>query len=126
MTRSRIAIVLAFFGAVAFASRAEDVSFRNTVQPILARYGCSSGACHGAAAGQNGFKLSLRGYDDEGDWRAITRGAQGRRIDPADPVHSLLVLKPLNLVPHKGGERFKPDSAATIKLTHYRAFRPDV
>jgi hypothetical protein len=121
MSASRIAIVVWFLGAAALAARAEVVSFRNTIQPILARYGCSSGACHGAAAGQNGFKLSLRGYDDDGDWRAITRGAQGRRIDLADPVHSLLLLKPLNLVPHKGGERFKPDSAETRLLAEWIA-----
>ncbi|MDB5319874.1 MAG: hypothetical protein JWN40_1505 [Phycisphaerales bacterium] len=95
---------------VAGTTRADDVSFRNTVQPILAKFGCSAGACHGAAAGKNGLKLSLRGYDDEGDYRAITRAAQGRRIDLADPAKSLFVLKPLNLVPHKGGERIKPDS----------------
>src|SRR5256884_4574747 len=41
-----------------------DWSFRNHIQPILAKNGCSAGACHGAAAGQNGFKLSLRGYED--------------------------------------------------------------
>lgn len=91
-------------------ARAEPVSFRNTVQPILAKFGCSSGACHGAAAGKNGFKLSLRGYDDQGDYLAITRGAQGRRIDLADPGSSLFLKKPLNLVPHKGGERFPVDS----------------
>ena len=45
-------------------SAADEPSFRNQVQPILARFGCSAGACHGAAAGQGGFKLSLRGYDD--------------------------------------------------------------
>src|SRR6185295_5617787 len=50
-----------------------DHSFRNHVQPILARFGCSSGACHGAAAGKSGFKLSLRGYDDEGDYAIMTR-----------------------------------------------------
>jgi hypothetical protein len=80
-------------------------SFRNNVQPILAAAGCSSGACHGAAAGKNGFKLSLRGYDDDGDWRAITRAAMGRRIQPADPAHSLLLLKPSGAVSHKGGVR---------------------
>ena len=85
-------------------------SFRNHVQPILAAAGCSSGACHGAAAGKNGFKLSLRGYDDEGDWRAITRHALGRRINPADPARSLLLLKPTGAVPHKGGERVKVGS----------------
>jgi hypothetical protein len=86
-------------------------SFRNHVQPILAKAGCSLGACHGAAAGQGGFKLSLRGYDDEGDYLTITHAAVGRRITPADPARSLLLLKPTNAVPHKGGERFKPGSA---------------
>src|SRR5262249_7259904 len=81
-------------------------SFRNDVQPVLAKASCSSGACHGAAAGQNGFKLSLRGYDDEADFRAITRHALGRRIVPEDPGRSLLLLKPTGAVPHKGGPRF--------------------
>src|SRR5689334_2122994 len=85
-------------------------SFRNNVQPILAAAGCSSGACHGAAAGKNGFKLSLRGYDDEGDWRTITRHAVGRRVNPADPAHSLLLMKPTTAVPHKGGEKIKVGS----------------
>ena len=89
---------------------AADVSFRNQVQPILARYGCSGGACHGAAAGQGGFKLSLRGYDDEGDYLTITRSAKGRRVCLEDPVRSLFLLKPAKLVAHKGGERFKADS----------------
>jgi hypothetical protein len=87
-----------------------EMSFRNHVQPILAKTGCSMGACHGAAAGQGGFKLSLRGYDDEGDFLALTRGAMGRRITPADPARSLLLLKPTAAVPHKGGDRFKVNS----------------
>ena len=85
-------------------------SFRNHVQPVLAKAGCSSGACHGAAAGQNGLKLSLRGYDEEGDFRAITRHALGRRIVPSDPGRSLVLLKPTGALPHKGGVRFETDS----------------
>ena len=85
-------------------------SFRNHVQPVLARYGCSSGACHGAAAGKNGFRLSLRGYDDEGDHRALTRHALGRRVDLEDPGRSLLLLKATGAVAHKGGARFEPSS----------------
>jgi hypothetical protein len=87
-----------------------DWSFRNHVQPVLARNGCSAGACHGAAAGQNGFKLSLRGYDDQSDWIALTRGAAGRRIAPSDPARSLMLLKPTGAVPHKGGKRFDTNS----------------
>jgi hypothetical protein len=87
-----------------------NITFRNHVQPVLAKFGCSSGACHGAAAGQNGFKLSLRGYDDEGDYLALTRQALGRRIIPADPGRSLLLLKPTAALPHKGGKRFEVGS----------------
>jgi len=86
-----------------------EVSFRNQVQPILARYGCSSGACHGSAAGQGGFRLSLRGYDEEGDYLSITRSAQGRRVTLEDPARSLLLLKATKMIPHKGGEKIKAD-----------------
>ena len=85
-------------------------SFRNHVQPVLAKNGCSAGACHGAAAGQNGFKLSLRGYDDQGDFLTLTRGAVGRRVIPSDPGRSLMLLKPTGAVPHKGGKKFEVDS----------------
>src|SRR2546427_376467 len=96
--------------STAAALAVTNITFRNHVQPVLAKFGCSSGACHGAAAGQNGFKLSLRGYDDQGDWKALTRNALGRRIVPSDPSSSLLVQKPTGVVPHKGGVRFAPDS----------------
>lgn len=85
-------------------------SFRNHVQPVLAKAGCSAGACHGAAAGQNGFRLSLRGYDNEGDFLALTHQALGRRVIPSDPGRSLMLLKPTGAVPHKGGKRFEVGS----------------
>ncbi len=85
-------------------------NFRNHIQPVLTKTGCNSGACHGAAAGQGGFKLSLRGYDDDGDFRSITRSALGRRVTVAEPAHSLLLIKPTSAVPHKGGERFTTNS----------------
>lgn len=97
----------------AAASAAEPVptpSFRNQVQPILTKAGCNMGACHGAAAGKNGFYLSLRGYNDEADWQAITRSGGGRRIALADPGRSLLLLKATGTVPHKGGKRFDTGS----------------
>lgn len=96
-------------------------SFRNNVQPVLAKFGCSSGACHGAAAGQNGFKLSLRGYDDEGDYLTLTRQARGRRIVPSDPGRSLMLLKPTGAVPHKGGQRFDIDSVEYRILSEWIA-----
>ena len=85
-------------------------TFRNNVQPVLAKTGCNAGACHGAAAGQNGFRLSLRGYDDQGDYVALTRQSLGRRVNLADPGRSLLLLKATGTIPHKGGKRFEVDS----------------
>ncbi|HEY4263174.1 MAG TPA: DUF1549 domain-containing protein, partial [Schlesneria sp.] len=85
-------------------------TFRNHVQSVLSKMGCNSGACHGAAAGKNGFKLSLRGYDPEADFFSITRQARGRRVVPDDPGRSLILTKPTGMIPHKGGVRFAEDS----------------
>lgn len=85
-------------------------SFRNQVQSVLSKTGCNMGACHGAAAGKNGFKLSLRGYDPEGDFFWLTRQARGRRIVPHDPGRSLVLTKPTGAIPHQGGVRFSEDS----------------
>lgn len=85
-------------------------SFRNHVIPVLTKTGCNMGACHGAAAGKNGFKLTLRGYDPEADYSVLTREAIGRRISPQDPGRSLVLLKPALLIPHAGGRRFGADS----------------
>lgn len=78
-------------------------SFRNDVQSVLTKQGCNMGACHGALSGKGGFILSLRGYDSEADYLAITRQARGRRIELADPGQSLLLAKPTGALPHKGG-----------------------
>ncbi len=85
-------------------------SFRNHVIPVLTKTGCNMGACHGAAAGKNGFKLTLRGYDPDADYNVLTREAVGRRIAPQDPGRSLVLLKPALLIPHAGGRRFGVDS----------------
>ena len=95
---------------VAGMDKPAEWTFRNHVQPVLAKFGCSSGACHGAAAGQNGFKISLRGYDDDGDYLSLTRNTLGRRISLMEPAKSLLLTKPTGAVPHKGGIKFDTDS----------------
>ncbi len=97
------------------------VSFRNHVQSVLAKAGCNSGACHGALAGKNGFKLSLRGYDADADWFMITRQARGRRIVPDDPARSLFVTKPTAAIPHKGGVRFEVGSPEYRALVRWIA-----
>ena len=85
-------------------------SFRNQVIPVMTKVGCNQGACHGALAGKNGFKLTLRGYDPEVDYDTLTRQSVGRRVSLADPSASLILLKPTFTIPHGGGKRFSTDS----------------
>ena len=85
----------------------KPVSFVNDVIPALTRTGCNMGTCHGAAAGKNGFKLSLRGYAPEWDYLAISRQSRGRRINTTQPLQSLLLRKPLMEVAHIGGKALK-------------------
>lgn len=86
------------------------VSFVKDVMPILNKASCTSGPCHGAAKGKNGFKLSLRGYDPEFDYRAIVHDMSGRRFNRTDPAKSLILLKPAGQIAHGGGLRFEQDS----------------
>jgi hypothetical protein len=95
---------------VSEAAAARAPSFVQDIEPLLTRAGCNSGGCHGKLAGQAGFKLSLRGYAPELDHAWLTTDLSGRRINPAFPADSLLVLKPLGLVPHEGRVRFEPGS----------------
>jgi hypothetical protein len=92
------------------ASRPLD--FANDIVPLLTRYGCNAGGCHGKASGQNGFKLSLFGFDADFDYDALLKEARGRRVFPAAPDQSLLLTKPAGQVPHGGGRRFAPDHEA--------------
>ena len=85
-------------------------SFKNNVIPVLTKVGCNQGACHGALAGKNGFKLTLRGYDPDVDYDTLTRQSVGRRVSLADPASSLMLLKPTFTIPHGGGKRFTTDS----------------
>ena len=85
-------------------------SFRNHVIPVLTKAGCNQGACHGALAGKNGFKLTLRGYDPDVDYDTLTRQSAGRRVSLSEPAHSLMLLKPTMAVPHGGGKRIEVDS----------------
>ena len=80
--------------------------FLTEVEPVLTRFGCNQGACHGKMAGQNGFRLSLRGYAADWDYNWIAREFDGRRIDRGHPEGSLLLLKPTGAVAHGGGKLF--------------------
>ena len=85
-------------------------SFLHEIMPLLTRHGCNQGACHGKGNGQNGFRLSLRGYAPELDHAWLTREFLARRIDTADPGESLLVRKAMGEVMHEGGRLFSRNS----------------
>lgn len=95
---------------VQFDENAQRWSFSHDVQSVMSKAGCNMGACHGALAGKGGFRLSLRGYDNQHDFMSITRAARGRRIEMADPGRSLLLAKPTGAIAHKGGVRLDVDS----------------
>jgi len=80
------------------------VDFIRDVNPVLSRLGCNQGTCHGAQAGKNGFKLSLRGYDPIFDLRSLIDDLGARRVNFASPRDSLILAKPLGKVPHVGGK----------------------
>jgi hypothetical protein len=86
------------------------ISFEKDVVPVLTRTGCNTGACHGAARGKDGFRISLFGYDPVGDYQRITREIGVRRINLAVPEDSLLLKKSTGAVQHTGGKRFEADS----------------
>jgi Protein of unknown function (DUF1553)/Protein of unknown function (DUF1549) len=88
----------------------EPIDFVREVVPILGKVGCNQGTCHGAQAGRNGFKLSLRGYDPLFDYRALVDDVSGRRFNRAMPAQSLMLLKPTQGVPHGGGFLFSEQS----------------
>ncbi len=100
------------------ASTPRSVSFVNDVIPVLTKTGCNSGPCHAKAGdGQNGFQLSLLGYEPDEDYEHLVKEGRIRRIFPAAPDRSLLLLKATAGVPHGGGRRLEKDSA------EYRALR---
>ena len=85
-------------------------TYLKDVAPILNKAGCTSGPCHGAAKGKNGFKLSLRGYDPQFDYEALLYDLSGRRFNRAEPGKSLMLAKPTQEIPHGGGQRFEQTS----------------
>lgn len=125
MMRFLLGGLLGFCLASHALGQAPAPSFRNDVEPILTRLGCNQGSCHGKGAGQNGFRLSLRGYAPEWDHEWLTREFTARRVNPADPEASLLLRKPSGRTPHEGGVLMRPGSRAyQVLLDWVRAGAP--
>ncbi|MCI0456892.1 MAG: DUF1549 and DUF1553 domain-containing protein [Gemmataceae bacterium] len=125
--RNLVAVLLLLsLGADARADRgsgggklSRPVYFNTDVVPLLTKLGCNSGGCHGKASGQNGFKLSLLGYEPEVDYEAIVQEARGRRLFRASPPHSLLLLKATGTMAHGGGKRLEAGSKDYQTLLHW-------
>ena len=103
------------------AAKERPVSFRNDVMPVFMRLGCNTGNCHGAARGKDGFRLSLFGFDPDGDHYRITREMAIRRANLALPQESLIVLKSAGKVPHTGGQLFQEGDAEYDTLVRWLA-----
>jgi hypothetical protein len=86
------------------------INFPNQVVPIFTKLGCNSGGCHGKRAGQNGFRLSLLGFEPELDYMTLVKESRGRRLFPASPDQSLLLAKATGRMPHGGGRKMDPAS----------------
>ena len=88
-----------------------SVSFVNDVMPVLTKAGCNSGVCHAKAVnGQNGFRLSLLGFEPQDDYVHLLKEGRGRRLSMASPESSLILSKASGQVPHRGGVRLNKES----------------
>jgi hypothetical protein len=86
------------------------LNFTNQVVPVFTKLGCNSGGCHGKLAGQNGFRLSLLGFEPDLDFTTLVKEGRGRRLFPANPDASLFLMKATGRAPHGGGKKMDPDS----------------
>ena len=96
------------------------ISFVNDVVPVLTKAGCNSGKCHAkAGGGQNGFQLSLLGFEPQEDYESLVKEARGRRLFPAAPEQSLILRKASGQMPHGGGIRLAEDSEGYALLRRW-------
>jgi hypothetical protein len=97
------------------------INFPNQIVPIFTKNGCNAGGCHGKSSGQNGFKLSLLGFEPTEDYEYLMKEGKMRRVFPAAPERSLLLLKGAAVLPHGGGKRLDPESDDYRLLTRWIA-----
>ncbi len=95
------------------------VSFENQIIPLLTKAGCNSGGCHGKAEGQNGFKLSVFGFDPFADYQSLIMEGRGRRVFAASPESSLLVAKASARIPHGGGKKITEGTLPYKRLVRW-------
>lgn len=104
---------------VAAAGELLPLHFARDIIPLLSKAGCNAGSCHGKQGGQNGFALSVFGFDPQADYEALVSEGHGRRLFPSAPEHSLLLTKAINRVPHGGGRRIEATSQEYRRLLRW-------
>lgn len=110
--RFALAFLCCYSAVHVSAVSGQAATFDRDVMPLLTQAGCNSGACHGAATGRGGFRLSLYGQDPELDYERIVLELGGRRVNPIDPEESLLLRKAGEFIEHGGGVRLDVGSQA--------------
>ena len=119
MIRRGVQLVMLLFAALpagAVEETRDRLDFRTGILPLLTKAGCNAGACHGAAVGQGGFRLSLLGYAPEEDYASLTRERGGRRLDRDAPAESLFFRKGSGQLDHEGGRKIQRGSEAERTL----------
>jgi len=86
------------------------INFTNQIIPIFTKMSCNGGGCHGKSGGQNGFRLSLLGFEPEIDYVSLAREERNRRILVTAPDNSLFLTKGTGQVAHGGGRKMEVDS----------------
>src|SRR4051794_41958236 len=122
-----IAAIAIMLLATHVATAQPQPSFKLDVMPVLMAAGCNSGSCHGSARGKDGFRLSLFGFDPDGDYYRLTHEQPKRRLDLSIPTECLFIEKATGAVPHSGGgppNKSEPPFKTTIPPPPTRAPPP--
>jgi hypothetical protein len=112
---ARVPLVVERFGADPPLDLAVDVV------PVFTKHGCNGGGCHGKSGGQNGFRLSLLGFEPAEDHEHLVKEARGRRVSLVAPEESLLLAKATALVPHGGGRLIETGSPSERTIARWIA-----
>jgi hypothetical protein len=115
-------VILCLLLAVPRLGNADEgpLSFVNEVMPVLTKSGCNAGVCHAkAGGGQNGFQLSLLGFEPVDDYEHLVKEGRGRRLNFAAPDQSLLLLKATGTTRHGGGVRMETNSESYAVLRQW-------
>ena len=88
----------------------DSAYFLRDVMPLIGELGCNATSCHGSTQGKGGLRLSMFGAEPKLDHEALTRSAEGRRLNRVEPLKSLLLLKATAAIEHAGGQKVQPGS----------------